>query len=93
MFIFPFSDPDNCQSCTNGADEFDCISIFGHKKHNYDNYYSKVPNYGYTTNNNLPQDPTLDAFGRETSQREGYLYFTAHGRQFLYWQGKSALKR
>ena len=85
MFIFPFSDPDNCQSCTNGADEVDCVSIFGHRNYNYDGYYSNVPNYGYSTNNTLPQNPTLDAFGRATSQREGYLYFTAHGRQFLYW--------
>ena len=80
--VFPNSDPENCQSCTNGADEVDCVSIFGHKKH-YDDY-SKVPSLGYT-NNTLPQNPTLDAFGRATSQREGYLYFTAHGRQFLYW--------
>ena len=32
----------------------------------------------------LPSNPTLDAFGRTKTQREGYLYFTAHGKEFLY---------
>ena len=26
---------DDCPSCLNGADEVDCMSIYGHKKHGY----------------------------------------------------------
>ena len=38
------TDQNNCPSCLNGADEQDCVSIFGHKK------------YGYTNNYTLPRN-------------------------------------
>ena len=38
-----------CPKCTNGADEQDCISIFGHKKHEYNHYIGMA----------VPTNPTL----------------------------------
>ena len=60
-------------------DEVDCMSIYGHhKKHGY----------GYKENagheKTVPKSPGLDAFGRSKTQADGYVYFTAHGKDYLY---------
>ena len=35
-----------------------------------------------------PKSPALDAFGRSKTQPDGYVYFTAHGRDYLYCASK-----
>lgn len=62
-----------CPSCANGADEVDCISI------------NAAKTYGY---NKKPALPSVDPFGRSKSQAEGFVYFTAHGKDFLYCASK-----
>jgi len=70
---------DECESCLNGADENDCMSIYGHKK-----------GYGYPEFNEhsekftIPKLPSHDAFGRSKTQADGYVYFTSHGKDYLY---------
>jgi hypothetical protein len=73
---------DDCPSCLNGADEVDCMSIYGHhKKHGYGyGYNEQVGGPGDTE----PKSPGLDAFGRSKTQADGYVYFTAHGKDYLY---------
>ena len=67
-------------SCLNGADENDCMSIYGHKK-----------GYGYgeasdpSEKTTIPKLPSHDAFGRSKTQADGYVYFTSHGKDYLYW--------
>ena len=46
--------------------------------------YSGVKSKISPSPSTLPSNPTLDAFGRTKTHREGYLYFTAHGKEFLY---------
>lgn len=61
------TNPGECSSCLNGADEVDCMSIHGQKK--------------YGSGLHLP---ALDPFGRTKTQSDGYVYFTAHGQEYLY---------
>jgi hypothetical protein len=59
-------------SCFNGADESDCMNIWPSLKHSNSISTSEIEK--------MPED----AFGRCASKSMGYLYFTMHGRSFLY---------
>ena len=65
------SNQDACPSCLNGADELDCMSIFS-------------SNLKFYSGSDLSSLPPLDAFGRSKTQSEGLVYFTAHGKDYLY---------
>ena len=62
-------DPDRSQSCANGADESDCLSLWPSSLKKVGKGSAEVP---------------TDPFGRYRSQAEGYLYFISNGRSFLY---------
>ena len=59
---------DECSNCLNGADEVDCMSI------------SSKTYFGLEQ----PKIPELDAFGRSKTKHSGYVYFNAHGQDYLY---------
>jgi hypothetical protein len=70
---------DECESCLNGADENDCMSIYGHKMgQGYSDFNEHSEKF------TIPKLPSHDAFGRSKTQADGYVYFTSHGKDYLY---------
>jgi hypothetical protein len=70
------NDPSECPRCPAGEDENDCMSIFS------------VHSYSYGKTELKPGLPSSDAFGRSETHSDGYVYFTAHGKNYLYCASK-----
>ena len=79
LFI-EFKSFSSSHSCLNGADENDCMSIYGHKMgQGYSDFNEHSEKF------TIPKLPSHDAFGRSKTQADGYVYFTSHGKDYLYW--------